>query len=161
MPTEKQVRTNIDVQLHEKMTRASRRLGITKKDFVAQAIAAKLGKFDVDLRCKRLSAENTTMSVEKEQFRNERDAARQQIDTAEKRVSEIRTECDRLERDNTSLTTERDTARDERDAARKERDKFKSKHEEAVEAIGKLQAELKAHEERGFLERVFNGPIIP
>ena len=154
MSDEKQVRANIDPKLDAEMTRAARRLGIHKKDFVALAIQAKLDKFDVDLRCKRLSAENTTMSAEKERLRDERDTALQQIAIAEKRVSEIRTECDRLERDKTSVTTERD-------AARAERDKFKAKHEEAVEAIGKLEADLEVHQNRGLLDRVFNRPIIP
>ena len=116
MADEKQVRTNIDPELHEEMTRASRRLGIHKKEFVAQAIQAKLGKFDVDFTCKTLRAENTTMSVEKEQFRTERDEARQQ------------------------------------------RDHFKGKHEEAKEAVAKLEADLEAHQQRGFWDRVFNRP---
>ena len=147
--TEKQVRTNIDVALHEEMTRAARRLGLHIKDFVAEAIKAKLGKLDVDLRCKRLSAENTTLSAEKEQFRDTRDTALQRVETAEKRVSEIRAECDRLAQNNTSLTIERD-------AAREERDTFRAKFEESVESIGKLEADLKAYKERGFWDRVFN-----
>ena len=100
MEEAKQVRANISPKLHGAMTRAARRLGIAYKDFIQQAIEAKLGEFDVALECKKLRACNTTLSVEKEQFRKERDEARdarnaacQERDTfkakAEEKASEL------------------------------------------------------------------------
>ena len=150
MANEKQVRANIDPDLHEEMTRAARRLGITLKEFAAQAFKAKLGKFDVDFTCKTLRAENTTLSVEKKQFRKERNEAHKQLATAENQTSQLKTECDRLEVDKSTLTYERDEAL-------KQRDHFKGKHEEAQEAIGKLEADLKAYRERGWLDRLLKG----
>lgn len=114
MADEKQIRTNIDPELHEEMTTATQRLNLTQKEFLKQAIEAKLGKFDVDHKYKTLQAENATLSLEKEQFRKERDEARRQ------------------------------------------RDHFKAKHEDAQEAIEKLESDLKAHRNRGLLDRVFN-----
>ena len=146
---EKQVRANIDPQLDEELTRAARRLGIHKKDFVAEAIKAKLGKFDVDFECKKLRAENTTLNSENKQLKEERDAVNEKVATAEKQASELKEEADRLERENTTMKTQRD------DAVR-QRDHFKSKFEEAEEAVAKLESDLDAMKGRGLLERVFN-----
>ena len=149
MTAEKQVRTNVAPELHEEMTRASRRLGITKKEFLKQAIQAKLGKFDVDLRCKRLSAENTTLSVEKEQFRTERDEARQQIEHIQLEMTN--------ERDDGQKALAK--AEKERDEARQQRDRFKVKMEEAQESIVKLEADLEAHQNRGVWDRLLNRKV--
>lgn len=97
--TLKQVRANIDPNLDEKMTRAARQLGIHKKAFVADAIKAKLGKFDVDFLCKTLRAEKITLSVEKEQFRKERDAARRQRDCFKTKHEEAQESIAKLEAD--------------------------------------------------------------
>ena len=149
MADEKQVRANIDSQLNEELTRAARRLGIHKKDYIAEAIKAKLGKFDVDFTCKTLRAENTTLSVEKEKFRSERDEARQKLEVSENQASELKEEADRFGRENTDMRTQRD------DAVR-QRDHFKSKFEEAKEAAAKLEADLEAMKGRSLLDRIFN-----
>ena len=62
MKDAKQVRANITQKLHAEMTRAARRLGIHLKDFIEQAIEAKLGKFDVDMECKKLRTPATPHS---------------------------------------------------------------------------------------------------
>ena len=95
----KQIGANIDAELDVELTKAARRLGMHKKDFIAEAIKAKLGKFDVDFECKTLRAEKDTLKVEKERLESERDAARQERDTFKGKHEEAQESIGKLEAD--------------------------------------------------------------
>ena len=156
MADAKQVRANIKPKIHGEMIRAARRLGMHIKDFIEQAILAKLGEFDVHLECKKLRACNTTLSVEKEQFRSERDAANRELQEATRQVGELQDECDKLDRENILLTSERDETRDARSAALQERDTFKAKSEENASALAVCEEKIELLLDRGLCDRIVN-----
>ena len=149
MADEKQVRANITPKLHGEMIRAARRLGIHIKDFIAQAIKAKLGEFDVHVECNKLRAANAKLSEEKHKLRKQLDTAQRGLQESTRQVSDLRDECDRLDREITSLKTECD-------AARSQRNTFKAKAEEKVSELEVCEGKIRMLLNRGLWDRVRN-----
>ena len=70
MDERKQLKARVSDNIRKEVDAACDALKITKQNFVEQAVLAKLCKIDVDIRAHRLSAENTTLSVERQQFKS-------------------------------------------------------------------------------------------
>ena len=125
MDKRKQLKARVSDDIRKEVDAACNALNITQQGFVEQAVLAKLCKIDVDIRAHRLSAENATLSVEREQFRVEKDTA---ID-ASKRIT------------------------GERDNAQGERDHYEKQYEDAQKQLTQARADLDAYKGRGFLAR--------
>ena len=64
----KRVETTVGMSVHEQMTRAANRLGISKKQFIADAIHKCLDELSVHQKCSELREENLSLSKEKSEL---------------------------------------------------------------------------------------------
>ena len=128
MDERKQLKARVSDNIRKEVDAACDALKITKQNFVEQAVLAKLCKIDVDIRAHRLSAENTTLSVERQQFKAEKNTA---IEESKR------------------LTGERDNAQGERNH-------YEKQYEDSQKKLAQARADLDAYKGRGFLARVVN-----
>ena len=132
MDERKQLKARVSDNIRKEVDAACDALKITKQNFVEQAVLAKLCKIDVDIRAHRLSAENTTLSVERQQFKAEKNTA---IEESKR------------------LTIERDNAQGERNH-------YEKQYEDSQKKLAQARADLDAYKGRGFLARVVNKVVV-
>ena len=168
MSDDKKIYTRIDSKLYEQMTEVVEKRGITKKQFIADAICNALDEIDIHHRkvnapdgqvrslsekCKKLSAENMTLVAEKAQLCSERDAVQNDLAEAHKDI-------ERLKDSYAAAVDEGNAEYAELEAKIKfvegKLNESKCAYRVSVESRSQAEDRMERYKKRGLFARIFN-----